>query len=324
MTYEFAVEDCDVADKVQLADFRLKRTEWLHLLNGDPDHAVWRQIAAMLWNDAVFRMANEARRLSHQAGYESSARNSSLARFIDQGFVATQTLSIRKLMEKRSTNPAKQVVSLRRVLDDIKMHRHLITREHYVAHDGLPYDPEPGERAESERILKQINSGGHAQWMSTSGPEAWFVAQSVHERFDKLSGVSAENRTRDDLIREEVFEKIEAILTDSGWKEITNFGNKFIAHAADENSRSLPQDGQSGFSLDKLARCHEGICRAATAIYGPILWEGSRGLIPIPQFDHFEDLDAPWLLPADVESLSNFWHAHVKRVESWAEGDPLA
>jgi hypothetical protein len=180
MTYEYAIQDCDVADRAQLAIYRDKRAEWLHLLNGDLDHAVWRQITAMLWNDAVFRMANEARRLSRQGGYQSSARNWTLAQFMDQGFVATQTLSIRKLMEKASANPARQVVSLRRVLDDIKAHRHLISREHYVAHDGLPYDPEPGERAHIERIMKRGKSGAHSEWLATTGPQAWSVARMVH------------------------------------------------------------------------------------------------------------------------------------------------
>src|SRR5260370_12340183 len=147
MTYTYAPEDCDIVDKAVLTAYRDKRSEWLHLLNGKDDHAVCRQISAMLWNDAVFRVANESRRLSREAGRSSSSRNWSLAQFMDQGFVATQTLSIRKLMERASNKPARQVISLRRVLDDIKEHRALFTRENYVAHDGLPYDPAPMKQA---------------------------------------------------------------------------------------------------------------------------------------------------------------------------------
>jgi hypothetical protein len=107
MTYTYALEDCDIVDKDALTAYRNKRTEWLHLLNGKDDHAVCRQISAMLWNDVVFRVANETRRLSRKAGYPSSSRNWSLAQFMDQGFVATQTLSIRKLMERASNKPAR-------------------------------------------------------------------------------------------------------------------------------------------------------------------------------------------------------------------------
>lgn len=323
MPYEFTVEDCDVVDKAGLAVYRAKRSEWLDLLNGTDDHAVWRQISAMLWNDAVFRMANESRRLSRKAGYPSSARNWSFAQFMDQGFVATQTLSIRKLMEKASKNPARQVVSLRRVLDDIKAHRHLFTRENYVAHDGLPYDPAPIKQAHFDRMISR-GSGVHREWIDTTGPRAWSMSEQAHEKFDQLSGVTSENRSRADRIRERVFEDVEAMLTESGWESIAEFGNKFVAHAADAHSRNTLLDGQNGFSLDTLAKCHRGICRAVAAIEGPILWEGSHGMMAIPQFNHLDNLSDPWLSPDDVEALSAFWDRHVETVEKWSEADPFA
>lgn len=82
--FQYRTEDCDVADKDRLTQYREKRTEWLYMLTGDPDHAVWKQITAMLWNDAIFRIANESRRLSRLGGYKSSARNWSIAQFMDQ------------------------------------------------------------------------------------------------------------------------------------------------------------------------------------------------------------------------------------------------
>ena len=286
MTYSYQIEDCDVIDRERLRAYRAKRSEWIHLLNGDPHHAVWRQITSMLWNDAVFRTANEARRLSRVGGYKSSARNWSIARFLDQGFVATQTLSIRKLMEKASTNPAKQVVSLRRVIDDIVSNRELITREIYVSHDGLPYDPEPGRQAYYQAALKR-GSGVQVDWLPTS----------------------------DDLIRPDVFERIEQELTDSGWADIAVMGNKFIAHAADEHSR---MDVATGFSLNALEKCHRAICRVAATIYGPILYESAMGMFPVPQFDHFENLEEIWLKPDDVTELAKFWDAHTEKVDAWS------
>lgn len=247
MTYTYAIEDCDVVDKTALATYRARRSEWLQLLNGKDDHAVWRQISAMLWNDAVFRMANESRRLSRKAGYPSPARNWTLAQFMDQGFVATQTLSIRKLMEKASKNPARQVISLRRVLDDIKANRALFTRENYVSHDGLPYDAALVKTAYFNRVIRR-GSGVHSEWIDTTGPRAWSMSELAHEKFDQLSGVSAEKRSRVDLIQDRVFEKVEDMLAESGWENIAEFGNKFIAHAADEHSRNTLLDGQNGFS----------------------------------------------------------------------------
>lgn len=117
---------------------------------------------------------------------------------------------------------------------------------------------------------------------------------------------------------------METILIDSGWQDIAEFGNKFIAHAADKHSRATLLEGQNGFSLDKLAKCHRGICRVAAAVQGPILWEGSHGMIPVPQFNHFDNLSAPWVSSQHVEAISQFWDAHVAKVETWSEDDPLA
>lgn len=138
-----AIEECDVDDKDALAKYRAKRTDWLHMLVGDKQHSISTQISEMLWNDAVFRTVNEARRLARIGDYKSSARNFSIAHFMDQGWVAWQALAIRKLMEPAARQPEKQVISLRRVIDEITANRALITRENYVCHDGLPFDPEP-------------------------------------------------------------------------------------------------------------------------------------------------------------------------------------
>jgi hypothetical protein len=67
------------------------------------------------------------------------------------------------------------VISLRRVLDDIKEHRALFTRENYVAHDGLPYDPAPVKQAYVDKIISR-GSGVHGEWIDTTGPRAWSMS----------------------------------------------------------------------------------------------------------------------------------------------------
>jgi hypothetical protein len=171
------------------------------------------------------------------------------------------------------------------------------------------------------KVLRE-NQGDdvHSEWVSTTGPQAWGMAEFAHEQFDKLSGVSADHRARSDLIRDDIFHTIEHMLVESGWKDIVNLGNKFIAHSADAYSRGLLPDRQTGFSLDQLSRCHRAICRAAATISGPILWEGVRGLLPTPQFDPFEHLDAPWISPKDMAKLSDAWDVHAEKVEEWTKG----
>lgn len=120
-----------------------------------------------------------------------------------------------------------------------------------------------------------------------------------------------------------ILDAIDQELEASGWTDIAEFGNKFVAHAADEYSRSTLLDGQNGFSLDALQRCHRAICRAISTIFGPVLWDCSHGLFPIPQFNHFENLDAVWLRSEDVKELHGFWDKHVAEVDEWSN-DPLS
>lgn len=312
-----AMDACDVEDKPALAKYREKRKEWLYMLVGDKQHSISTQISEMLWNDAVFRTVNEARRLAREGGYASSARNWSIALFMDQGWVSTQALAIRKVMEQAANKPERQVISLRRILNEISENRTLITRENYVCHDGLPFDPEPGKAALEEYTVAR---GGKPRLaaLPTSGP----TAEMCHEEFDKLSGVSADRRTRGDLILPAVFEKIETDLTESGWRGVSDIANKFIAHAADEYSRGKLAETEVGFTIEKIEACHRAICRTFARIYGPILWQGAHGLFPIPQFNYFESLEAVWLSSKDVAALKTFWSRRTEEVRGWSDLAP--
>lgn len=243
-----------------------------------------------------------------------------LANMIDEGFVAVQALSIRRLMESSKKNAARQVVSLRRVIDEICASRPLITREMYVAHDGLPYDPEPARRAFYEK-LHDSDVGVRVDWLSMDGPTAWSAAMRMHESFDRLSKKAAGERARDDLIDIEMFDRLECLVSSSRWQDIVEFTNKYVAHAADLHSRSTLMEKQHGFSLNTLEACHEGICRAFEMITGPILWEGSFISLPVPNYRHLDDLKKPCLSHEDLERLSAFWDGHIKRIDSWRERD---
>ena len=274
----------------------------------------------MLWNDAVFRVINESRGLASDRGYQSAARNGMLASLIDQGYVAIQALAIRKLMEKGSSDPKLQVVSLQRLLDEIKSNRDIITREIYVAYDGRPYDPEPGRGRFYQGSWEPV-PGEQVAFVSlpTSGPEAWRSAERAHAGFDELSGVAPPYRSRDDLISEETFERLQLKLASSKWREFVHLSNKFIAHAADLSSRAL-SDAKRGITLKQITHCHQAIYQVANYIDSRLLWHSTSAGFPTPQFDQFDQLDAPWVLTEHIKQLSSFWDDHVAVIDAWASG----
>jgi hypothetical protein len=134
--YKTAADQCDVLDRKKLERYRVKRYEWLswyELRKGDPN-TIQQQLFSMMFLDVAYRILASARQSTDQ-GSTFAAQSGLLAHFLDQGYVATQVLAIRRLLDGR-----KDVFSLRRLLDDMTEHRELITRENYVCYDGLPFD----------------------------------------------------------------------------------------------------------------------------------------------------------------------------------------
>lgn len=279
---------CDVKDKTSLAEYFTKRKIWLVWLRGDPDHSILRQIYTMLLNDAIFRLINESRRIALENKRSSCILNRAIGAFTDQGYAATQVLAIRRLLDER-----KDVISLRRLLTDIEKNRCLITRENYVSHDGVPYDP-----------------------------QACVESSIRHEAFDKLSRILPDDRSPKDKICPVIFACLNKQLKSSGASRVIQLGNKFIAHAADSKSWQQLNNAQQWISFEKLEACHSAICRIAHAISTQLLWDGSHGLMPIPQYDVLEHLDQPWLSQADVQTLQAFWDNHCDNVKAWTRAAP--
>ena len=142
-SYQYAVKDCDVIDKAKLTEFRTKRDEWLDWLQGDEMHAILDQITNMLWSDAIFRLIDATRKYASDAKGSFATMNGDLASFIDRGYVLEQLVSLRRLMEREAKDPKKQVISLQRLIDDVRRNQELLTREVFVCYDGLPYDWTP-------------------------------------------------------------------------------------------------------------------------------------------------------------------------------------
>ena len=102
LPYRYPIEECNVEDLDALKTFRAKRDEWMSWLSGEDQHSIMNQIASMIWNDAVFRIINESRRLGAAALTAHAANSGFLARFMDQCYAATQVLAIRRLVELRA------------------------------------------------------------------------------------------------------------------------------------------------------------------------------------------------------------------------------
>ncbi len=270
-----------------------------------------------MWNDAAYRSLNEARRFASKEN-PTAAVNGMFGEFIDRGYVSTQVLDICKITDRSNTDPKKGVISLPRLLDDIRNHRHLLTRENFVSYDGLPYDYAAVEQAYIDSLTPEER--GKPRWVSTKGPDGWAPSQRIHSAFDEISGIAADKRTRTDLIHEDVFKTVESWFDAPILKKLRTHRNKFISHAADKLSRRVDSLDRFGLSLDEIAEAQRIVIRIATTIGSHILYDAALGgVVPIPQFNVFENLEMPVIPAANMEEIGDWWRRHESERENWLQ-----
>jgi hypothetical protein len=308
--YEFTLDQCDVVDKTTLAAFREKRCTWLIWLETDEHHAIWQVLSTMVWRDVVFRTIAEVA----NSDQESGLHNPLLTEALLSGYFSTQVLAIRRLMD----NASKHVISLPRLLKDLRRNLKLFTRENVVGFDGLPYDHE----ATQQRVmLDQIRQGGAPFWAARTGPDAYFPAQQAQEQFDRLTGVQAASRRRDDHLPARIIKTLEKWLDESGADEIVKWSHTLLAHAAGPTSPNRSAIAAATPTADKITECIRSFVRVAEAVTNSILLHSGRGmLVPIPPDNPFEKLGNPLSLSHDRKVLDSYWDRFARERNDYLEG----
>jgi hypothetical protein len=294
----------DVLDTERLGKYLTKRDEWLSLLSEDEHHSVNAQVSGLLWQDAAFQLFNEMRR-GAPGSRPPTITSGLLAEALDSGYVTNMIVGIGRLTDKD-----RDVVSLRRVFDDVYRHRELITREIYVARGALLYDPKsvppPWERGRPGEIVGTI----------VGGPLDASSSALLHTAFDRLSGVPADSRTRTDQIAEPIFSEIDALLSDPAIRDILDRRNKFVAHAADAKSRAKRPLANYTISMADVEKALRPILKGLDKLQGEILSAGGRGLMEVAQFNVLEGLSGT-LTDDQLLELHGIWDRLSEERNNW-------
>ncbi|MEL7470857.1 MAG: hypothetical protein AAFN27_20565 [Pseudomonadota bacterium] len=298
--YQFSVDECDVRDTSRLVEFRAKRDEWLHWLRHDELHAISKQISSMLWSDAVFRLVNGSRKAAQDDGGQFATQSGVIARALDSGYVAEQLIAFRKLMEHSAQGPRRGVISVRRLLHDIKANRSLMTREMYVCHDGLPFDDLVG----MDELPPPDESGIYVGSVSTKGPKAFGMSELHHEWFDDYMDPAPAERARDDQISDKFFDEIEREISEAPFERARQNANKLLLHAADTVSRGA--EPIQSMTLQDIWDCQRAIVKATNRLSlsfgGPNI-----GGIPIPNFYPMEGWKYPFAPASMLPEIYEAW-----------------
>jgi hypothetical protein len=303
--YQYAIGQCDVPPERHsaLEAYRAKRRQWLEWLDTDEHHAIWTSVLALVWNDVSFRT------LAQLAvdNPESCLGNTLVAEKLIDGHVATQILAIRRLVDN-----GRNVISLRSLIKDVRRNVKLFTRENYVCFDGLPYDYE---------AVRRTNRAGKVPfWGATKGPDAWATSSMVHEHFDRLSGVNAANRSREDRLPVALVDAVEGWLDNSHADELAGWSHAFLAHAGSAKSREKIK--QAIVNNNKITEAIRVIARVTEGISAEILYASGRlnSLMPTAQFDQLENLDKP-VMRADQETRAyEMWDGLSAERDRFCEG----
>jgi hypothetical protein len=207
----------EVIHQNRLAAYLEKRAKWLswYETGAGESNSLQDQWFAMLLSEMSFRVVRD-----EVAKDPASIVNIPLvANLLTSGYFSSQVLATRRLLDGRP-----DVISLRRLIDDIRKNRNLITREIYVSFDGTAYKPE----------LPELTIPGLQP--ADSPFSEWNRSRVRHERFDKLSKVAPKNRARDNYIHGSMFSKMDDWIEASAASKLVAVSHKYLAHAAQQSS----------------------------------------------------------------------------------------
>jgi hypothetical protein len=297
---ETPINVCDVQDKDRLRKHRELRKKWLAWLQADPNHPIWSQLFKIVVNDLAVRTLSAAAENDPQ----SPLHNPLLVRTILEGHQDAQILGIRRLWDNDT-----KVISVRRLLKDIRANLDAVTREIYVSGNGLPYNPS------SEIVIASLTGPG---FVSPSSPIlSSLQTEKAQQRFDRLSKISADRRARSDRIPKALIDHLEKHIAKSGADDIVKWSHQFVAHAGDSEGRGW-RDPDATF--EKGISAQKSIAQVVPLTSTQLLQGPSFGnLVPV-QPSPFRRLDR-LVSPQALEKASRLWDDLEKDRNSWLQND---
>jgi hypothetical protein len=242
-----------VINQPRLTGYLTKRTQWLswYETGAGESNSLQDQWFSMLLSEMSYRVAKD------EAAREPDwvLNIPFISYLLNSGYFSSQVLATRRMLDKRP-----DVVSLRRLINDIRENKTLITREVYVSFDGTSYEP----------ALPEIEIPGLQP--SDSPFSDWNKSRVRQERFDRLSGIGPGLRSRDDLINDSIFQKLNDWIDSTAASKLITFSHKYLAHAAEQSS--IDPAMPTGASFAEVEGIHKAVAQSMRAIYDIILSSG--------------------------------------------------
>ncbi len=284
-----------------MCGFKEKFQMWKDWWNGGDENSIINQIYSMMWYAAIFEILKQVHNFSLSRNSNKELPNWAFWNFVFTTHFETQTNAIMRLLDKSN-----DVISLRRLVSDIKENCLCLTRKDILDSLNLPYD--------YENSLTISGSGTFNQ--------SYAFAELMHKQMDLLANIpSGSQRQPSDMIRKCVIDWIEKRLETVELKDIKKYRNKFVAHAATNKSRDGKDLKDMKITLRKISKAHEIICKTANFIAQNIFFDGRMSFLAGNIQDVLENLDKPLVSQENIPGLLAQLNEFKKQTEQWCKWD---
>ncbi|MCB2209254.1 hypothetical protein KQH62_00025 [bacterium] len=285
---------------------------WKNALESNDINSVFIQITSMVWDTAIFKIIYEGQKTKFKNRPKNPRINHSLYSFILRNYLLTQTTYIRRLTDSSyGIEGEKGTYSLRAIIEDIKKYRVVLTRQKFFNLNQMLYDT---SKIKQERDLFFRNNSGAETALNIPPELDWITIEETHKTFDKLSNTVYEQRNPSDTIDNEVLGYLVEML--DSCERISNYVNKFVAHSATPESRSLMNQDQYQVSLSDIWNAHKKILDVANFISATLFSIDHMALPDEPPgfFDYWEE---PLFEKDGLIETRNILNKYKKEMESW-------
>ncbi|KAF1703689.1 hypothetical protein [Pseudoxanthomonas suwonensis] len=281
--------------------------KWKHLFDED-DNGISKSLSKLAWDLTAFTSLVEIVRRASTVDGEKQL-NSMLLEMLVSGFWVNMMQGVRRLVDRETIHGARGVCSIAGLVADVRSVRSKVSRRVFVESiAGVDYNYAVLE-AEELRFMLGHAPGQPIAFARDAAPEP---SIRRHQLFDWLSGTTPGTSRPDDLIREEVFDKLEARLT--ALDRIVDHVNVEIAHAATEFSRSGRM--LERWNLTDAKNTLKELVQIAELVGEWFCYSGVGSVLPTPQFDQFAHLDKPFFV-GDTLPLQQAWDTMGEEIATW-------
>ena len=291
---------------------RLKRQQWLKVLDGEDQHSIYRQLAQVAWDAASFKVINEARKLTVANSHDGFRLNGLIHDLLDRGFFTTQLLAIRRLTDVNyPLEGRKSVWSLTGLLDDMAESHRLLTRAAMFEVEGLEYDVKR-VRERFDKWSEQPHQGLRVVPNDMNFGNIVFR----HSSINRLIGKTVTSIIPDDTVGTEVFTGLREMIVAS-CDAANLYVNKFLAHAASPDDRRGDNADSVDVTLGMLREAHQVICQVASFLSIYVLGAAHPNYLPVPQYNLWENIEVPLVNLKNIPDLRKVWAESNSELHDW-------